>query len=79
MPAGGVLTTIFTGTILETGKTFAHGLGTLPDMVLVQPETNADGTPYNVLTFDSQNCVIGGPADDAAVRVLVIRLHSLIG
>lgn len=81
MPAAGVLTTIFTGTILATGKTFTHGLGTTPDMVIVQPETNASGTntpPYFVATFNNTTCTIGGPADSAAVRILVWRLHSIL-
>jgi hypothetical protein len=79
MAAGGVLTTIFTGTLLATGKTFTHGLGTLPDMVFVQPETNAIVSSPFVLTFDNTICVVGGGADDDEVRVLVQRLHSIIG
>ncbi len=82
MSVSGVLSTIFTGTILATGKTFTHGLGTLPDMVQVQPETNAsatNGAPYHVTTFGTQTCTIGGPVDASAVRVLVQRLHSIIG
>jgi len=79
MPASGYLATIFTGTVLQTGFTFTHGLGTLPDMVFVQPETTAVGTAPFVLTFNNTICVIGGPADSGAVRVLVQRLHSIIG
>jgi len=79
MSAGGILTTILTGTILATGKTFTHGLGTLPDMILVQPETAGGVTNHHVTTFGTQTCTIGGPADGMAVRALVIRLHSIIG
>lgn len=82
MPAGGTLTTIFTGTILATGKTFTHGLGTTPDMVLVQPETTLTDTliaPYFVSTFNATTCTIGGPVDAAEIRVLCQRIHSIVG
>jgi len=76
-----VLATIITGTILATGKTFTHALGTTPDIVIPIGETNASATnvpPYSVLTFDTQTCTIAGPADGAQVRVLVWKLHSVI-
>lgn len=82
MPAGGVLATVFTGTILATGKTFTHGLGTTPDFVYVTPETDAATTnspAYFVSTFDTQVCVVGGPLDDCEVRIHVQRLHSIVG
>ena len=82
MPAFGVLATIFTGTILATGKTFTHALGTTPDMIQVQPETNlsaTNGVPYHVVTFNNTICVVGGPVDASEIRVLVQRLHSIIG
>lgn len=78
---GGYLNTGFTGTILATGKTFTHGLGTTPDIVYVMPQTGSlgSGVPYGVLTFNSQICTICGPADGAAVTILVQKLHSIIG
>ncbi len=82
MSVSGILATIFTGTILATGKTFTHALGTTPDMIQVQPETTLTDTliaPYFVSTFNSQICTIGGPVDACEVRVLVQRLHSIIG
>ena len=79
MPTFNVNGTIFTGTVLQTGKTFTHALGTLPDMIFVQPEDDQTGTAPFVLTFNTQICVVGGPADSAAVRVYVQRVHSLIG
>lgn len=79
MPAAGYLQTVFTGTVLQTGKTFTHGLGTLPDFVYVTPETVAVGTAPFVLTFDTQICVVGGPADNGAVRIHVRRIHSITG
>lgn len=75
----GYLATIFTGTVLQTGKTFTHALGTTPDFIYVTPETTAVGTAPFVLTFNSQIVNVGGPADGGAVRVLVQKLHSIDG
>lgn len=79
MAAGGVLNTVFVGTVLQTGKTFTHGLGTDVDFIYVSPETIQTGTGPFVLTFNSQICVIGGPADGSQVRVHVKRFHSIVG
>ncbi len=76
---GGYLNTGFTGTILATGKTFTHGLGTTPDMVYIMPQTYTNGNNYGVLTFNSQICTICGGQDGAAVTILVQKLHSIIG
>lgn len=78
-----VLSTIITGTILATGKTFTHGLGTTPDIVIVTPETNAgdstaDVAGFFVSTFNSQIMVVGGVVDASEFRALVIKLHSII-
>lgn len=79
---GGYLNTGFTGTILATGKTFTHGLGTTPDFVFVMPQTSSTGAAgrlYGVLTFNSQICTICGPADGCEITILVQKLHSIIG
>lgn len=75
-----MLSTVITGTILATGKTFAHGLGTTPDIVIPVSETSALGSAQElfVSTFDQTNVVIGGPIDDAEVRIFVQKIHSII-
>lgn len=72
------LATIITGTILATGKTFTHGLGTTPDHISVINSALATTNPLFVSTYDSQTFVVGGSADSAGFRALVIKLHSLI-
>jgi hypothetical protein len=80
MPAWGYLCTIFTGTVDTVGKLFTHALGTTPDMVFVQPETIVVGTTnFAVTAFGTQTCTLTGPVDGAAVRVLVQRLHTILG
>lgn len=75
------LITVITGTILATGKTFTHGLGTTPDFITVTGESTASATnvpPYSVLTFGTQTMTIAGPADSAAFRAKVEKIHSII-
>lgn len=72
------LATIITGTILATGKTFSHSLGTTPDIIIVIPENNTATQQFNVLTFNSNNFTVQGALDALAFRALVIKLHSII-
>jgi len=74
-----VLSTVITGTVLATGKTFTHGLGTTPDFIHVQNEHGSTGASIGgmaVHTFNTQIMVIAGVADGATFRALVIKIHS---
>jgi hypothetical protein len=74
------MATVITGTILATGKTFTHGLGTTPDICVAQLEEDTSGTNARgafVSTFGTQTVTVGGPVDGAAVRVLCKRIHSI--
>ena len=74
----GVLTTVMTGlTILATGKTFTHGLGTLPDFITVTPKQTSTNQCF-VITFGATTVTIAGPIDGLTVDVLVQRLHTII-
>jgi len=72
------LSTIITGTILATGKTFTHGLGTTPDIVIPVNNALATTNPLFVTAINSQTFRIGGGADGDAFTALVIKLHSII-
>jgi len=73
------LATIITGTVLATGKTFTHGLGTTPDVVIPIGSVLHTTNPLYVSTFNSQIFVIGGAADGIAFRAIAIKLHSIVG
>lgn len=72
------LSTIITGTILATGKTFTHGLGTTPDVVLPIHTGSAATAALFVAASDSQTFRIGGAIDGLAFQALVSKLHSII-
>lgn len=79
MPASGYLQTVFTGTILATGKTFTHGLGTTPDMIYFMSVTTTLTGQFFVTTFGNTTVTIGGPVDAAPFTCLVQRIHSITG
>jgi|GEM_PF-5414570 len=72
------LSTIISGTILATGKTFTHGLGTTPDVVLPIYTGSAATAALFVAASDSQTVRVGGSLDGLAFQALVIKLHSII-
>jgi hypothetical protein len=75
------LKTVFTGTILATGRTLTHGLGTTPDYCLAIDETGTGGTfgmAPSVLTFGSQTVTVAGRVDGASVRVVAEKMHSIV-
>ena len=79
MPASGYLQTVFTGTILATGKTFTHGLGTTPDMIYFMTVTSTLLGPMFVVTFGATTVTVGGIVDAAPFTCLVQRIHSITG
>jgi hypothetical protein len=67
-----MLLTAFNGTILATGKTFTHGLGTTPDDVSVTDLSGTGGTwgmAPSVLTYDANTITVAGRVDGATVRI----------
>jgi len=79
------LMTVLTGTILATGKTFTHGLGTTPDYCLAVPEgaavtsgTFVYGNAVGVQTFGATTVTVGGVIDGSAVRIICQKIHSII-
>jgi hypothetical protein len=67
-----MLVTVITGTILATGKTLTHGLGTTPDFISVTLESDTSGTNVrecSILTFGANTVTVAGPVDGAAVRI----------
>jgi hypothetical protein len=79
------LMTVLTGTILATGKTFTHSLGTTPDICFAVPEqasvtsgTFVYGNAVGVATFDATTVRVGGVIDGTAVRIVCQKIHSII-
>ena len=75
------LKTVFTGTILATGKTFSHSLGTTPDICIAVDEAGTGGTwgmSPSIITFDQTNVTVAGRVDGAAVRVVCEKMHSIV-
>ena len=75
------LMTVITGTILATGKTLTHGLGTTPDFCIPILESDTSATNSrnpSILTFNSQTVTVMGPVDGASVRVVCQKMHSII-
>jgi len=76
------LMTVITGTILATGKTLTHGLGTTPDYCTPIDESGTGGTwgmSPSILTFNSQTVTVAGRVDGASVRVVCQKIHTIIG
>lgn len=74
----GQFSTIITGTVLATGKSFTHGLGTTPDFVFAVPSQASCTQPIGVLTYDQTYVVLTSALDGTAFRCLVMKLHSLV-
>lgn len=75
------LMTAFVGTILATGRTLTHALGTTPDYCSVIDETGTGGTwgmAPSIITFGSQTVTVAGRVDGASVRVVCQKIHTII-
>lgn len=72
------LSTIITGTILATGKTFTHALGTTPDVIQAEYTGSAATGALFMVNSNSQVFCLGGSLDGLAFKAVCIKLHSII-